>query len=277
VSARSSQPTEDLELDLLVEAAARAYGAELRGQPRAMLRHAALELMESAQLQTLSGLVERMLHDRIYGAHAVQALSEYGLELFAESALYRAIRSHALPWLRTYPFSTIWAVHRGSGADVYSLAIVLEEEGLYDRTRIFATAPDRTILQRGEQATLPRAALLRLEAGYRASGGEGTLAAHFEARGEQLVPARSLKRNIVWTEYNPVGDGIFNEFNLVLCRDAIPRLDATLHYRMYRLLTDSLCMFGLLALGRSDLAEVQPYMQGYREWGEDTGVYQRVC
>jgi chemotaxis protein methyltransferase CheR len=274
---RSLPPTEDLELDLLVQAAARAFGAELHRQPRAMLRHAALELMESAQLQTLSGLVERMLHDRAYGAQAVRTLSECDLHLFAEPALYRALRSHAVPWLRTYPFSTVWAVHCGSGADVYSLAIVLDEEGLYDRTRIFATAPDRASLQRAEQTSLPRAALPRLEASYRASGGAGSLAAHFEPRGKQLVAASSLKRNIVWTEYNPVGDRTFNEFNLILCRDALPQLDAALHYRMYRLLTDSLCMFGLLALGRSDLAAVRPYLRGYREWVEDTGVYQRVC
>lgn len=268
---------EHLELDLLLEGVARAYGVDVRRAPRSDVERTVTQLQRAAGIANASALLDKVLHDREYGEHAAAVLRECAPRLFAEPAFYRAFNERVVPRLRTYPYVSVWVAECGSGSDVYSMAILLEEAGLYERTYIYATDANEACLARAMEGSLGAARIELLEDHYRASGGARSITDYLERRGEGMVVRGNLKNRIVWSEYS-VGTGeSFNEFGFIACRNVLSSLVPTLHRRVYKLLTESLCVFGFLALDGSEAPDVLPYKYCYKECDRDVGLYQRVC
>ncbi len=267
---------EDIELDLLLEGVYRGYGVDLRGCPRARLRPVIRELMQEAHARTVTGLLDSILHDDERGRQAALALGRGQVSLFADPVFFAAFRERVIPWLRTYPFSSIWALQAGNAGDVYSLAILLLEAGLYERTRIYATHDDAARLPALEDGGLAPASLAASESNYRSAGGAGTLRDHFELREGQPVVATAVRRNIVWSEYDVARGETFNEFQMILCRDLIARSDSATRLRLYRLVTESLSLSGVLALGPREKPDVPAFAARYRTWDDAAGLHQRI-
>lgn len=269
-------PVDAIEIDLLLEGMHRAYGVDVRSVPRALVEEAVSGMMRESGVHTISGLLDRVLHDRDYALRAVDALCCPDPPLFSDVVFYKAVRERVVPWLRTFPYSTIWVVQAGSGSDVESLAILLDEARLLERARIYATEDQGDAVARAQARDVSPAWLRASERNYRLAGGSGELAAWFNAPWEHPLASPRLARHVVWSEYSLTAGQTFNEFNLILCRNVLNAMPPYLQRRAWRVLTESLCVSGLLALGPLERPDDLPQRNWFKPWANGAGLHQRV-
>ena len=189
---RESAGVEELEVELLLEGLFRRYGYDFRGYARSSLRRRIRNAVVAEQVASVSGLQERMLHDPACLQRLLQALSVHVSAMFRDPGFFLAFRRRAVPMLRTYPFIRIWQAGCSTGEEVYSLAILLQEEGLYDRCRIYATDMSDTALQSARAGIYPIDVMQRYTANYHAAGGTGELSAHYTAAYDHVLDKTNL-------------------------------------------------------------------------------------
>jgi chemotaxis protein methyltransferase CheR len=244
--------TEDLELELLLEGIFRQYGYDFRGYAGASLRRRLWKRAYVEGLQTLTALLDRVLHDPDALDRLLRDLSINVTEMFRDPSFHRALRAKAFPLLRTYPFVRAWVAGCSTGEEVLSLAIALHEEGLLDRTRIYATDMNETALTRARGRLVPAEHLLDFSNNYQRAGGRGALSDYCQVRGETAVFDAALTRNVVYAQHNLVSDRSFNEFHLIMCRNVMIYFGRDLQKQVHQLFLDSLVPLGLLGLGRKE-------------------------
>ena len=243
---------ETLELELLLEAVYRHYGYDLRSYARTSIRRRITKLIRDEGLSTVSGLQERVLHDPFAWDRCLQGISVNVSAMFRDPHFFLAFRRRAIPLLRTYPFIRIWQAGCSLGEEAYSLAILLEEEGLYDRSLIYATDINEATLKQAREAIFPADLMQKYTQNYLSSGGQQSFSEYYTARYEYAVMRPSLKRNIVFSHHNLVSDGAFNEFNVILCRNVMIYFNRDLQQRTHALIYGSLSNFGILGLGSKE-------------------------
>jgi chemotaxis protein methyltransferase CheR len=227
-------------------------------------------------LETTRGLREKLLHDSGCRDRLVRRLSRPGRHLFDDPDFYRGFLISVVPLLRTYPFIRIWHMGCGSGEHVYAMAILLQEAGLYDRCRLYATDGDDAELRRARLATYHLETLKSSETKYRASGGRSRLTDFYSAQELSGVFDHSLQRNIVFAQHNVMTDGVFNEFQVIVCRDVLSLFDPTVATRVVDLLRGSLVRLGFLSLGQTEQAPGRDTGMRYQQFGP-AGTYRRLA
>ena len=233
---------ERIEVDLLLEAVYRKYHYDFRGYARASLRR---RLWRRAQQ-------ERVLHDRAAMERLLLDLSINVTSMFRDPGFFASFRQHAVPALRTYPFLRIWNAGCSTGEETYSLAILLREVGLYDRSRIYATDINESVLASAAEGIYPLAKMQEYTENYLAAGGSRSFSDYYRAAYDRAQLDRSLSENVVFAAHNLVSDRSFNEFHVIVCRNVMIYFDRALQERVHGLFLDSLSPFGLLALGRKE-------------------------
>ena len=246
---REEGALEELEIDLLLEAIFRQYGFDFRGYARSSLRRRVRAAVISEGLSTVSGLLERMLHDGACLERLLLGLSVNVSAMFRDPGFFRAFRTKAVPLLRTYPFIRIWQAGCSTGEEVYSMAILLQEEGLYDRSRIYATDMNEVVLRKAREGIYPLDVMQKYTANYIASGGTGAFSDYYTAAYDHVIVRESLREHVVFSQHNLVSDGVFNEFNVILCRNVMIYFTQPLQERVHDLFSRSFAKFGLLGLG----------------------------
>jgi len=276
----STQEIEALEIDLLLEAVLQRSGLDFRGWLREPLRQRLRGFMRTRGLDTVSALQERVLHDPEARSHLLRALGKQPGRLFADAALYRELRDVLGPWLRSRPAPRIWVAECTGAEDVYSLAILLHEEHLADRTQIYATCSDENRLAEAALGTIDTVGLDEGERNYRTAGGNAALREYLcesESRnGRRTAFSAELGGNITWAQYNLATDASFNEFELILCRGMLPMFGPALRRRTLRLFHDSLARFGFLAADGIGNPEAEPSIAGYTPVRRELGIYRRI-
>jgi chemotaxis protein methyltransferase CheR len=252
VAVAAPDAVERLEIALLLEALHYRHGYDFRGYALPFLARRVRRRVQEEGVRTISGLQEKVLRDPAAMGRLSLGLSVPTTSMFRDPGFYRGLRERVLPVLRTYPVIRIWHAGCSSGEEVYSLAILLVEEGLYGRSRIYATDVQPTLLQRASQGVVELEAARRWEEPYRAAGGRHALDRYYTAQGPRAVLAPELRANVMFAQHNLVTDASFNEFNLILCRNVLMYFDAPLQQRAHGLLCDSLVRFGFLGLGRRE-------------------------
>jgi chemotaxis protein methyltransferase CheR len=240
---------EDLEIDLLLEALHQGYGYDFRHYARASVKRRLRQHLSKAKVATISDLIPKILHDEAAFQALVLDLSITVTEMFRDPSFYLALRETVVPFLKTFPFVNIWHAGCATGEEVYSLAIVLMEEGLYERAQIYATDFNDTALQKAEQRIYPLDKVKEYTDNYRAAGGKRSLSDYYHARYKAVILSPVLQKNITFANHNLVTDGVFAEMHLILCRNVLIYFDKTLQARVLSLLRDSLCYQGFLCLG----------------------------
>jgi chemotaxis protein methyltransferase CheR len=271
------QPVEALELDLLFEAAFRRYGYDFRDYARSSLRRRVGNIMRSEAVQTISGLQERILHDPGAWDRFLNGISVNVSAMFRDPEFFLAFRQHAVPLLRTYPFIRIWQAGCSLGEEAYSLAILLEEEGLYERALIYATDINETTVRQAREGIYPADLMQKYTQNYLQSGGQRSFSEYYTARYDYAILRPALQRNIVFSQHNLVSDGPFNEFNVVLCRNVMIYFNRQLQERTHGLLHASLGMFGLLGLGARESLRFMPQERMYEPLVAGERLYRRVA
>jgi chemotaxis protein methyltransferase CheR len=266
---------EKLETELLLEGVLRYYGYDFRDYESGAVRRRIREAMLAGRVSTISRFQERMLHEPAFLERFVRAFSKTGLSMFCEPGFYRAFRTKVIPQLRTYPFVRIWHAGCSTGEEVYSLAILLQEENISQRTRIYATDLSEEVVRQARTGSFSASAADAFAENYLKAGGRGSLTDYFKKKGRRLLIDASLKKNIVFSEHNLATDGSFNEFQVIICRDVLGNFNHKLRERAGRLIYDSLSHFGILALGAKESLDELPYEDDYAELDREGCLYQK--
>jgi chemotaxis protein methyltransferase CheR len=261
--AASERRKEAESLRLLTEQVYSLTGRDFRDYAIDWLRPRVGELARAEAADGCEALRERLLEDPAALARVVEALSYRASGVFQDPPFFAALRSSVVPLLRTYPSVRIWDLGCGTGEETYSLAILLQEEGLLARTRVYATDLPSAALRAAKTGAYPLEVLRGAALAHERSGGRGPLGDHYRVEGPLAVFNESLRERIVFSEHSIASDASFNEFHLVVCRGLLPALNRALQERLLKLVDDSLCPLGLLALGRRHTLTAIPMGQRF--------------
>ena len=267
---------ESIELQLLLEGIFRHYGFDFREYAPASLKRRVWRRVYAEGEQTIAGLIERVLHEPDAMERLLLDLSINVTSMFRDPTFYIALREHVVPLLRTYPFTRIWVAGCSTGEEVYSLAILLTEEGLYDRTRIYARDINEMVLDRARAGVFPLDKMQEYTENYIRAGGKSSFSEYYLAKYEGALFERTLTENVVWAPHNLVQDRSFNSFNVILCRNVMIYFDRSLQARVHGLFHESLERFGILALGHKESIRFSGFEGNYEELDGPEKLYRRV-
>jgi chemotaxis protein methyltransferase CheR len=278
--ALKTQPHDDvqqIELDLFLEGAFRHYGYDFRGYARASLRRRLVNIMQAEGVATLSALQDRVLHDRAAWERCLQGISVNVSAMFRDPGFFLAFRQVVVPMLRTYPFIRIWQAGASLGEEAYSLAILLEEEGLGERTLIYSTDINEAALRQARDGIYRAELMQRYTQNYVQSGGKRSFSEYYTARYDLAILRPSLRENIVFSQHNLVSDGPFNEFNVVLCRNVMIYFTKPLQEQALTLLHQSLGMFGILGVGAGESLRLTKFERMYEGIVPGQRLYKKIA
>ena len=267
---------EEIELSLLLEGVFRQYGFDFREYAAASLRRRVWRRVHAEGLETISALQAKLLHDPACMERFLLDLSINVTAMFRDPTFYLAFREKVIPPLRTYPFTRIWVAGCSTGEEVYSLAILLEEEGLYDRTRIYATDINESVLDRARSGVFPLDKMREYTQNYIRAGGTRAFSEYYLAKYDGAQFQRSLIENVVFAQHNLVSDRSFNEFNVIVCRNVMIYFDRTLQDHVHRLFYESLTTFGVLGLGHKESIRFSPHDDAYEELDPTEKLYRKI-
>ena len=274
-TADRTESVEDIEIALLLEGVFRLFGYDFRQYSPNSLKRRVQELLAAEKLDSISALQDRILHQPAARDRFVSALSVQASDFFRDPAFFLSFREKAVPLLRTYPLVRVWHAGCASGEEVYSMAILLEEEHLLSKSLLYATDINTQALQVARSGKYPVQQLEKCENNYKHAGGRKTLLQYFESEGKRARAHSSLRDHIVFNEHNLVSDASFNEFNVILCRNVLIYFTAPLRNRVHELLHASLARFGILALGASETIRLSDVQERYRALDADNNIFRR--
>jgi chemotaxis protein methyltransferase CheR len=268
---------EAIEAKLLLEAVFQHYGYDFRDYASASIRRRITARMEAEGANSISGLQGRVLHERACMERLLRQLTVHVTSMFRDPGFYLTFRETVVPLLATYPFVRIWHAGCSTGEEVFSLAILLKEEGIYEKCRIYATDLSETVLEGAKEGIFSLAAMMEYTENYQRAGGRTAFSDYYTARYDHALFKPSLRENIVFAPHNLVTDGSFNEFNVILCRNVMIYFNESLQKRVHALLHQSLSHLGVLGLGRKESVRFTPHEASYVALDERERLYRKVA
>ena len=272
-----SQSVEEIELELLLEGIFRHYGFDFRNYALSSLRRRVWNFIRSEQVSSISSLQDRVLHDRSWLERFLYALSVNVSAMFRDPSFYLRFRKDVVPLLRTYPFIRIWLAGVSMGEEVYSLGILLQEEGIYDRCRIYATDINDAVLKKAKDGIYPIDLMQSYTNNYIKAAGKKSFSDYYTAAYDHAIFRSSLRDNVVFAQHNLATDASFNEFHVILCRNVMIYFNSELQTHVHHLLYESLVMFGILGLGSKETLRFSPHENSYEEIDKTAKLYRRIA
>lgn len=271
------QPGEvaDVEISLLLEGLQRIYGHDFRDYAEASIKRRLSHWLAESGFATFSQAQSQLLRDRGAFESLVRGITVNVTEMFRDPAFFKAVREQVVPFLKTYPFVKIWHAGCATGEEAYSMAILLNEEGMAGRYRIYATDINETVLQKAGEGIVPMAGMQRFTRNYQKSGGSASCADYYTARYDRAILSAALKKDIVFAPHNLAVDGEFGEMNMVLCRNVMIYFKPALKERCLQLFDSSLLPGGFLCLGLKETLEKRKIGQRYAELAPPLRIYRK--
>ena len=275
-SAAAGQTIEEVEIDLLLEAVYRIRGFDFRDYARASVRRRIQNRLIGERVDTITRLLDKILHDGSCMDRFVLGLSVNVSAMFRDPGFFRALREQVFPLLRASPYIRIWQAGCSTGEEIYSLAILLTEEGLIDRCRIYATDINERVLEKACEGIYPLQRMQNYTQNYIQAGGTRSFSEYYTAAYDNAIFRPALREQVVFATHNLVSDGPFNEFHLILCRNVMIYFNRRLQDRVHRLLHDSLSNLGVLGLGAKETLSLTPLENCYAALNAPHRLYRRV-
>jgi len=246
---------EKIEIDLLLEAVFRRYGYDFRSYARASVARRVRLFRQQSGCGSISEMIPKVLSDEAFFEGLVRTFSITVTEMFRDPETYHFLRKKVIPFLKTHPYFKVWHAGCASGEEVYSLAILLQEEGLYDRATVFATDFNDDALEKAREGVFALDNAKDFTKNYQVAGGTRSFSDYYHAQYGAIAIDKSLKKNVTFANHNLVADGVFSETHLIMCRNVLIYFDRELKDRALNLFCDSLAPGGFLCLGsKEDLA-----------------------
>lgn len=273
---RDSAELEELEIDLLLEAIHRRYGYDFRDYARASLRRKVRQIAATVGVAQVSDLIPRLLHEPELFGNVVGTFSTPVTEMFRDAPFFKFVRERVVPYLKTWPFVRIWVAGCATGEEVYSLAILLREEGIYERCTLFATDFVDPVLRRAQDGIYPLRNMKTNIANYQRAGGRGAFSDYYHADYDSVIMDAGLRQNITFANHNLVTDGVFSEVHLILCRNVLIYFNNALQQRVLELFHASLLHGGFLALGSKESLRHPDFQGKFEELEPAWKIYRKL-
>ncbi|MBP6732731.1 MAG: protein-glutamate O-methyltransferase CheR [Chitinophagales bacterium] len=228
------------------------YGYDFTDYAEASIKRRVLHFMLMQKMESLEQMQLAILQDEKLFEVFVQEVSVTVTEMFRDPVFYKSLRENVMKRLATYPFIKVWVAGCATGEEVYSLAILLKEEGLLQRSVIYATDINQHSLQIAKNGVYSISNMKQHTANYQKAGGTQPFSEYYKSKYNSVMFDKSLKQNMVFAPHNLAVDKSFNEFQLVVCRNVLIYFNQRLQNKVINLFYDSLCPFGILALGNKE-------------------------
>jgi chemotaxis protein methyltransferase CheR len=267
----------EIEFHLLVEAIYHLYHYDFRGYAAASLRRRMKTALVRFGCETLSQLQDRVMHEPAIFPALLDHLTVQVSEMFRDPGYFRALREQVVPLLRTYPSLKVWVAGCSAGEEVYSLAILLREEGLLSKALIYATDINPHTLQRAEAGVYPIDRIAGFTMNHRESGAGSSLSDYYTAAYGRAIFDKSLRDHIVFSDHSLATDSVFAEVQLVSCRNVLIYFNRELQDRALKLFHESLCRNGFLGIGSKESLRFSSHNEVFQPFVREERIYQKAA
>jgi chemotaxis protein methyltransferase CheR len=265
----------DIELRLLIEAIYLKYSYDFRDYSGASIKRRVNHALRQFDCNTVSALQERVLHDPAAFLQLLQFLTIPVSEMFRDPSHFLAIRREVVPVLRTYPSLKIWIAGCSTGEEVYSMAILLREEGLLDRTIIYATDINPTSLDKAKQGIFSMESVRAYTENYQKAGGQHSFSDYYTSAYEYAIFDKTLRENVTFADHSLATDSVFSETQLISCRNVLIYFNKKLQDRAFGLFHESLCHRGFLVLGSKETLDFSGYSGDFEPLVKQERIYRK--
>ncbi|KQB53564.1 chemotaxis protein CheR [Pseudomonas endophytica] len=266
----------DIEIRLLIEAIYLKYSYDFRDYSGASIKRRVQHALRQFDCNTISALQERVLHDPAAFMQLLQLLTIPVSEMFRDPEHFLAIRQEVVPILKTYPSLKIWIAGCSTGEEVYSMAILLQEEGLLDRTIIYATDINPRSLEKAKQGIFSLENIRAYTHNYQKSGGQRSFADYYTAAYDYAIFDKRLRENVTFADHSLATDSVFSETHLISCRNVLIYFNKKLQNRAFGLFSESLCHRGFLMLGSKETLDFSDYSTQFTSLLKQERIYRKL-
>ena len=272
----SSNELEKIEIQLLLEGLYLYYGFDFRNYVSSSIRRRIWYRIRAERLNSVTSLQEKVLHDSCVMERLISDFSIHISEMFRDPYFFRSFRKNVVPTLRELPFIRIWHAGCSTGEEVYSMAILLYEEGLHHKTKIYATDMNEHLLKKAKEGIFPLDKMQTYMKNYEIAGGTKEFTEFFKGCQDKAVFNPFLIQNVVFAQHNLATDHSFNEFHVIICRNVMIYFDKVLQNRVHELFYESLCPSGILGLGSKEDIAFNNYSRYYGAFDSEHKIYQKI-
>ena len=273
----NTNENEKIEFDLILEAIYQKYGYDFRNYAKASLRRRLRYRLSQSNLKTISEMQHKLLNDKEFFDTLLLDLTINVTEMFRDPSFFKALREIVIYELKKQPFIKVWHAGCSSGEEIYSTAILLKENGMYESSLIYATDTNEMVLDKAKSGIFPIEKMKDFTVNYRKAGGLASFADYYTARYDNAIMDNSLKKNIVFSNHNLVTDSVFGEMDLIMCRNVLIYFNRELQDRVFRLFMDSLRPGGFLCLGSKETVRFSSLSENFENVIEKERVYRRIA
>lgn len=267
---------EEIEIDALLEVIRLRYGHDFRQYSKASLGRRIRLCQKESGCNNIAEMIPHIIHKPEFFSKFFQSLTVNVTEMFRDPKFFLALREKVIPYLKTFPYVKVWCAGISTGEEVYSLSILLKEEGLYDdKLVIYATDFNDSVLATAQRGIYPVEDIRKSTKRYQEAGGLSSFSNYYRADYDSAIFDKSLRDNIVFANHNIVTDSVFGEMNLILCRNVLIYFDRTLQDKAYKLFHNSLGKNGFLCLGNKESIKFSNIVDKYKEIEERQKIYQK--
>jgi len=267
---------ETIEVKLLLDAVYQRYGYDFQDYALSTMKRRIVRRMEAESLPSIAALQDRVIHDPVVVERLVMDFSITTSAMFRDPSCFLAFREKIVPMLRTYPFLRIWLAGCGNGEEVMSMAIILKEEGLLNRCRVYVTDMNETVLQTAKTGIFPIRKMKDYTRNYIESGGKQVFSDYYIAKYDHVRFLPELTADMVFALHNLVTDSSFNEFHVIFCRNVMIYFNRKLQNRVHELLYRSLIHLGILCLGEKETLHFTPHEDDYTAVTDRNCLYRKI-
>ncbi|WP_026572715.1 CheR family methyltransferase [Bacillus sp. UNC438CL73TsuS30] len=277
VETEEFSPTElqNIEMNLLLEGLYQMHGYDFRGYVRASLFRRVTNRMKMEKLETITSLLEKVLHEPDCLERLLNDLSIRMTEMYRDPSFFAAFRQEVVPLLRELPEIRIWHAGCATGEEVYSMAILMQEEGLAEKTTIYATDMNERALKVAQKGAFPLKKMQQYTKNYLAAGGNKAFSEYYTTDHQFAYFCPKMKEKLIFAQHNLVTDSSFNEFHVILCRNVMIYFNSELQQNVHRLMYNSLANGGFFGLGSKESILFVPKEIQYEEFNSQERIYQK--
>ncbi|MFO7896336.1 MAG: protein-glutamate O-methyltransferase CheR [Candidatus Cloacimonadales bacterium] len=264
------------ETELFLEAIYRQYGYDFSNYARASLNRRIKEVQRICQVKEISEMIPLVFHDKNFIEQVLRIFSITVTEMFRDPEVFLAIRENVLPYLKTYPYIKVWHAGCATGQEVYSTAILLAEEEMFDKSTIYATDFNQQALTAAKQGIYNLKEIKKYTENYQKAGGKKSFSEYYHSKYEAVIMNQALKQQLVFAHHNLTADSVFTETHMILCRNVMIYFNKELQERVLQLFTDSLQINGFLIIGNRESLEFSSVAQHYKIVDKKNKIYQKI-
>ncbi|MUK88996.1 protein-glutamate O-methyltransferase CheR [Ornithinibacillus sp. L9] len=272
----SSEELERLQIKLFLDGIYEWYGYDFRDYAYNSIKRRIWHRVYKEKLSSILELLDKVLYEPTCLENLIADFSINVTEMFRDPSFFFHFREKVVPLLRTYPSIRIWHAGCATGEEVYSMAILLQEEGLYEKTKIYATDINDKVLKIAKNGQFPLENMKKYTNNYLQAGGKMAFSEYYTVTNNNAKFHPTLSRNIIFAQHNLVTDQSFNEFHVILCRNVLIYFNKQLQYKVHDLFYNSLSMFGVLGLGDKEMIANKDKAECYDPLSPKQKLYQKV-